>query len=333
MTLSRDDGAQSNIDFLFGLAVFLMAFLYMITFIPGLFVPYQASAVDLSSVAYKTGAVLVEDPGWYVYTVNGNQMGNPAWETQNLTQLSRIGLAIDKSTPNVLSLDKITALGALSSRNVIPELGNAPSYDVIRDKIGLAGTLKYNYSLCLIMNNTLAGRYDTLLNITSWPRGDSVEHMERNVLIDEGRQLFVDGYGVSDVNALLQVKLTDMQAEDDENVTFRVFNVSGPGTVERVMWKTNPADMPVPLVYKTQFLVRKNGVDVPSLPVAFGPADKVEIIVYNGEIRSLDMNYIWVVSATNVFPNGEINYYNDPDFRLRSVCYPGVFKVEVWASV
>jgi hypothetical protein len=259
-------------------------------------------------------------------------MGNPAWETQSLTQLSRIGLATDKSTPNVLSLDKIMALGALGSRSLIPELGNKPSYDVIREKIGLAGTLTYNYSLCLVMNNTLAGRYDTLLNITSWPKGDSVEYLERNVLIDEGRQLFVDGFGVSDLNALLQVKLTDMQAEDHENVTFRIFNVSGPGTVERVMWKTNPADMPVPLVYRTQFLVRKNGVDVPSLPVSFGPADKVEIIVYNSEIRSQDMNYIWVVSAMNVFPNGEINYYNDPDFRLRSVCYPGVFKVEVWAS-
>ena len=33
-----------------------MAFLYVFTFIPGLFVPYQASAVDLSPVAYKTGA-------------------------------------------------------------------------------------------------------------------------------------------------------------------------------------------------------------------------------------------------------------------------------------
>jgi hypothetical protein len=332
MTLSHDEGAQSNIDFLFGLAVFLMAFLYMVTFIPGLFVPYQASAVDLSSVAYKTGAVLVEDPGWYVYSVNGNQMGNPAWETQSLTRLSRIGLAIDRSTPNVLSLDKIQALGNLSSKSVIPELGNTPSYSVIRDKIGLAGTLTYSYSLGLVMNNTLAGRYDTLLNITTWPKGDSVEYMERNVLVDEGRELFIDGWGVSDLSALLQIRLTDMQVDDFENATIQVLNASGPGTVERVLWRTNPTDMPVPLVYKSQYLVRKNGTDVQSLPVSFGPNDKVEIIVYNSEIRSQDMNYIWVVSATNVFPNGEINYYTDPVFRLRSVCYPGIFKVEVWAN-
>jgi hypothetical protein len=320
MTLLRDDGAQSNIDFLFGLAVFLMAFLYVFTFIPGLFVPYQASAVDLSAVAYKTGAMLVEDPGWYIYTVGGQQMGNPAWETRDTSQLARIGLAIDRSTPNVLSMDKVRALGNLSR------------YDLIRDKIGLNGTLTYNYSLGLVMNNTLAGRHETLLNITTRPRGESVEYMERNVLIDVGRQLFVDCQGVTDITSVLRVQLTEMQVDDYENVTFRVFNVSGPGTVEWVMWKTNTGDPLVPLVYKTQYLVRKNGVDVPSLPVSFGPNDKIEIIVYNSEIRLLDMNYIWTVSASNVFPNGEINYYYDPDFRLRSVCYPGVFKVEVWAN-
>jgi hypothetical protein len=80
MPLSQDDSGQMNIDFLFGLAIFLMAFLYVFTFIPGLFVPYQASAIDLSSVAYKTGAILVEDPGWYIYTdlESGEQVGDAA---------------------------------------------------------------------------------------------------------------------------------------------------------------------------------------------------------------------------------------------------------------
>jgi hypothetical protein len=332
MQLSRDEGAQSNIDFLFGLEVFLMAFLYVFTFIPGLFVPYQASAVDLSSVVYKTSTMLVEDPGWYIYTVGGEQMGNPAWETQDLTRLARIGLAVDRTTPNVLSLDKVRALGAISGRGVIAELGNAPSYSVIRDKIGLAGTLTYNYSIGLSMYNTLANRNETLLNITTWIKGGNIEYMERNVLVEVGRELFVDGYGVGDVSAVLQVNVRDMQADDYENVTFRVFNTSGPGTIERVMWKSSPGDPLVPLVYKAQYLVRKNGTDVQSLPVAFGPNDKMEIIVYNSEIRHLNMNYLWTVSATTVFPDGEINYYDDPDFKLRSVCYPGVFKVEVWAN-
>jgi hypothetical protein len=319
MTLSRDDGAQSNIDFLFGLAVFLMAFLYVFTFIPGLFVPYQASAVDLSAVAYKTGAMLVEDPGWYIYTVSGEQMGNPAWETQDISDLARIGLAMDRSTPNVLSLAKIQALDDIDD------------YKLIRDKIGLNGTLTYNYSLGLVMDNMLAHRRDTLLNITTWPPGDSVEHMDRNVLINLGRQLMVDGFGVTDVSSALQVRLTEMQVDDFEDVTFRVFNTSGPGTIDQLMWRTESGDPLVPLI-PSQFIVRKNGTEVPSLPVSFGPGDTMEITVYNSEIRLLDMNYIWTTSTGNVFPNGEINYYDDPNIRLHSVCYPGTFKVEVWAN-
>ena len=123
-----------------------------------------------------------------------------------------------------------------------------------------------------------------------------------------------------------------MQANDFENVTFRVFNVSGTTNLERVMWRTSRTGPLVPLVYKTQFLVRKNGTDVPSLPVSFGRNDTLEIIIYNYEIRLLDMNYIWALAGSNVFPNGEIDYYDDPVYRLRSVCYPGVFKVEVWAD-
>jgi hypothetical protein len=250
-----------------------------------------------------------------------------------MTRLARIGLAMDRSQPNVLSLDKVQALSRLSSSGVVPELGNAPSYDVIRDKIGLAGTLTYSYSLNLVMNNTLANRYETLLNITKWSKGESVEYMERNVLIDQGRQLFADSYGLSDTSSVLQVRLTGMQVNDFENVTFRVFNVSGMTNLERVMWRTSQTDPLVPLVYKTQFLVRKNGTDVSALPVSFGNGDTLEIIVYNDEIRLLDMNYIWTLAGSNVFPNGQIDYYDDPVFRLRSVCYPGVFKVEVWADV
>jgi hypothetical protein len=156
--------------------------------------------------------------------------------------------------------------------------------------------------------------------------------MERNVLIDEGKQLFVDADGVSDTSSVLQVRLTSMQADDNENVTFRVINVSGTTNLERVIWRTTRTDSLVPLAYKSQFIVRKNGVDVTSLPVSFGRNDVLEIVIYNSEIRLLDMNYIWALAGSNVFLNGEIDYYSDPVYRLRSVCYPGVFKVEVWAD-
>jgi hypothetical protein len=320
MKWAQDD-AQTNIDFLFGLAIFLIGFLYVFTFIPGLFIPYQASAIDLSSVAYKTGAVLVEDPGWYIYSaMNGSQMGNPAWETQPLNRLARIGLADDKYTPNVLSREKILGLNGI---------GN---YTIIRDKIGLNGSITYDFGLSLIMNDTLAGRQVQMINITSPLKGDSIEYMERNVLVNMGAELFTDCYDPITPSGLLRVNIADMKSSDTRNVTLRVYNASGAGTVERLMWQTDPLDVPVPMVYKSEYIVRKNGVDVPVLPVAFGPGDIVEIVVYNDAIRVLDAKYLWVVSVANVFPGSEINYYEDPKYKLKNVCYPGVFKIEVWPN-
>jgi hypothetical protein len=320
MSRSQDEAAQTNIDFLFGLAVFLMAFLYVFTFIPGLFVPYQASAVDLSSVAYKTGAILVEDPGWYIYRLDGVDMGNPAWETQPPSRVARIGLAEDKLSPNVLSMYKVRVLNNISN------------YDFIRGKIGLAGTLTYNFCLSLQMNDTLANRKVELLNITPSYKGESVEYMERNVMVDTGNELFIDCYRPDMPTGALRVQLLDMPAAEEQNVTIRIFNVSGPGTIERLLWQTDPLDVPVPMIFKNQFIVRKNGVDVPVLPVSFDANDTVEIVIYIDDVIDLDMEYLWVISSANIFPGNLINYYDDPKYPLKSVCYPGVFKIEVWAN-
>jgi|AGTN01.3.fsa_nt_gi hypothetical protein len=343
MTLSRDDGAQSNIDFLVGLAIFLMAFLYVFTFVPGLFVPYQASAVDLSAVAYKTGAMLVEDPGWYVYYSNDVPMGDPAWETQDLSRLARIGLAMDKTTPNVLSIDKIYALRDISSKSAIPQFDNVPGYDLIRDKMGLAGTLTYNYSLNLVMDNTFTGDKVELLDVTTQPKGSSIEYMERNVLIDMGRQLIIDCEGLTDIIQTLRVNLSAMPVDDHENVVFRIFNTNAPISIKSVKWVNNPYDANGPLLDSSQFLVRRNGEVVPftqGMTMYFDPGDVVEIVVYNKAVRGTDIspeyperhNFIKVESDAYVFPNELINYYVGENFKLRRVCNPGILKMEVWAN-
>lgn len=317
MSLARDD-AQTNIDFLFGLAIFLMGFLYVFTFVPGLFVPYQASAVDLSSVAYKTGAVLVEDPGWYIYTVGSNQMGNPSWESANASELARIGLAEDKMLPNVLSIDKITALNNISS------------YDTVREKIGLNGSITYNFSLSLVMSDTLAHKQIQLINIDQALKGESVESMDREVLVDMGKELYIDGYNPNLPTAAMITSVVDMQAYDTHNVTFRIYNTSG--DLQKLLWQDDPLNLPVPMVYKSQFIVRKNGVDVPVLPVAFNSNDVIEIFVYNKPVRDLGVQYLWVVSGSNIFPGGQLNYYSDPVYKLRSSCYPATFKIGVWSD-
>ncbi len=295
-----------------------MAFLYVFTFIPGLFVPYQASAIDLSSVAYKTGAILVEDPGWYIYTFDGEEVGNPAWETQPLDRLARIGLAEDKLTPNVLSIDKVW------------KLGNISNYYFIRDKIGLAGTLTYNYSILLTMEDTL-GQVE-LLNITPAYRGESVEYMERNVMVNKGKQLYLDSYTLNPSGDMVHIGLGDRPADDHDIVTIRIFNATEHGFIRTVVWQEDFSGDTTPLLFGEGFGVRINGSEVSNINLAeFDTGDTIEVYIY-GDAIVPEMKYLWITASARIFPVSEINYYDDPVYKLKGVCYPGKFKVEVWAN-
>ncbi len=165
-----DTDGNINIDFLIGLVIFLGAFMYLIVSIPGIFLPYQTNSMDLGSVVYRTSCILAEDPGWYA----NNELGvsGPDWESYSIADLARVGLAVDKRTPNVLSSEKIQVMG------------NLP-YMVSRDNLGLNNTLTYNYSL-KIGKILPDGNTEVLLDksnpYTSATTGN-VESIDRMVLI------------------------------------------------------------------------------------------------------------------------------------------------------
>lgn len=324
MVPHTDDYGYTNLDFLIGSSIFLLTFLYVFTFVPNLFTPYQAGAIDLGSVIYRTGAVLVEDPGWYIYEQNGEQKGNPSWETQDTGRLARIGLASEKAAPNVLSMDKIRALAAIDD------------YELVRDKIGLNSAVRYDYTLSLTMDDTLADKQIELLNKTTIYKNNNVEYMERNVLIDTGKELFLDSgrptnSGVS-MSSILKVSLVNRTSDDAHNVTLRVYNVSGAGAIRSVNWWQEPAGPLVPLIPNTQYYIMKNGIPA-SPPVVFGPNDVIEIVIRSQAIQAVDMEHLWVIAESNIFPGLEVDYFNDPEYRLKSVCYPGTFRMEVWSDV
>ncbi|WP_292371005.1 hypothetical protein [Methanoregula sp. UBA64] len=96
-----DDAGNLSIDFLAGFTIFLIAFIYIATLIPGLFIGLQSRTVDYDAVAYRTGVILVEDPGMPY---------NPAWETladSHKGDMLRFGLAVSKDSPNILSSQKV----------------------------------------------------------------------------------------------------------------------------------------------------------------------------------------------------------------------------------
>ena len=112
MCIRMDDG-QLTIDFSVGFAIFILSLGMVASFVPGLLAGLQrTSGIDYDAVAYRTGVILVEDPGAPV----GHEVGMPGanlslpWELMPLLDpgnVSRFGLAIDADHPNILSINKI----------------------------------------------------------------------------------------------------------------------------------------------------------------------------------------------------------------------------------
>ncbi|WP_321505514.1 hypothetical protein [uncultured Methanoregula sp.] len=101
-----DDSGMLSIDFLAGFTIFMVAFIWVATMVPGLFIGLKSNAIDYDAVAYRTGVILVEDPG--------NPVGPPQdsvpWEflaDSNKVDIKRFGLAVSKDTPGILDTYKV----------------------------------------------------------------------------------------------------------------------------------------------------------------------------------------------------------------------------------
>ena len=109
--MTEDYGLMS-IDFLVGFTIFMITFIWVATLIPGLFIGLQSHTIDYDAVAYRTGVILVEDPGAVGPLVTGNQ----PWEIQNdKRDIARFGLAISKETPRVLDENKVNRFFCLTA--------------------------------------------------------------------------------------------------------------------------------------------------------------------------------------------------------------------------
>jgi hypothetical protein len=96
-----DESGNLSIDFLVGFTIFMLAFVWVVSMVPGMLIGLQSRTIDYDAVAYRTGVILVEDPGW---------PASPAWESYTdgqKNEITRFGLAVSKDSPNMLSEDKI----------------------------------------------------------------------------------------------------------------------------------------------------------------------------------------------------------------------------------
>ncbi len=91
-----------SLDFLAGFTIFMISLIIVVSLVPGLLAGLTSSGIDYDAVAYRTGVILVEDPGW---------PDSPnAWEhygSAHKDLIKRLGLAVSKDSPNILLPDKI----------------------------------------------------------------------------------------------------------------------------------------------------------------------------------------------------------------------------------
>ncbi|MFV9631124.1 MAG: hypothetical protein ACNYWM_08680 [Methanosarcinales archaeon] len=147
--------AQVNIDFLAGVSIFLVSFLLVVQLVPNLFIPFQGQPVTLHSVAYRTGVILCEDPGWYNDTVNNSGHN---WE-DDPDNVSRLGLAKNKFTTNpstslMLSDSKLFCLAGMYNSS------DPGSYSNIQKDLGLVTSYrKYDYNISLVRFDGITSSY------------------------------------------------------------------------------------------------------------------------------------------------------------------------------
>jgi hypothetical protein len=111
-----------SFDFQAGVTVFIISLLIVAMFVPGLMAGLQHSRnIDFDAVAYRTGVILVEDPGQVNQEANGYTSlpegagmpgplglpGNISWDRFPSGYVDRIGLAVVRGMPNILSINKI----------------------------------------------------------------------------------------------------------------------------------------------------------------------------------------------------------------------------------
>lgn len=177
-----DDSGQLSIDFFIGLSIFLITLIVAATMISGLLVGLQSKKIDFDAVAYRTGVILVEDPGEpntqfnYLTITEADQ-----WEFIGINQknqVRRFGLTLYKSTPRTLGEQKIISF---YNRTRYPSLSE------YRERI-IFGSIPYrfNASLKLIGDNK------------TYPLGDPYEpnssygYIRRVVLVKNQTRAVVD---------------------------------------------------------------------------------------------------------------------------------------------
>ena len=121
ISIRENDRGQVSLDYIAGITVFIIAFLFMYNLLTSLLLPFQINAGEVVSMAERASTVLAE---------------------------SSNGLALSESNPNIIDMDKIKQLNS--------ELNDDSLYETKLMQLGLTTTnINYNINVSLkYINNT-----------------------------------------------------------------------------------------------------------------------------------------------------------------------------------
>lgn len=131
----KNESGKLGLDLIIGLSIFMVSFIFIAQYIPSAFT-VEKSETSLQPVAYRTAAILAEDPG---YWTNGTANGTEWWN--HTDESFRIGLKGVGEDVNVLSNKRVKEL---------QKLYNATNNSFIQQGLGLTTPYKsYNYNISL----------------------------------------------------------------------------------------------------------------------------------------------------------------------------------------
>lgn len=116
--MGKESSAQMSLDFMIGIGVFLLAFMFVFAFIPGLFVPFISNSDELTMTADRTAAALVDD-----------------------TLALRDSCGVH---PDILDASRISAFSS--------SMGNVATYQQVRGSLGLNMSGSALYSLEVVID-------------------------------------------------------------------------------------------------------------------------------------------------------------------------------------
>jgi hypothetical protein len=142
------DSGQLSLDFIIGFAIFLIGFIFVATMISGLLVGLQSKTIDYDAVAYRTGVILAEDPGWVTGAADPYNWQNVDF-CPNKSTIERLGLSISRSYPNTLLQTKVDKFFDYSTSPICDKFyfSGSRSPDDYNSKMMLKGDYIYEFNI------------------------------------------------------------------------------------------------------------------------------------------------------------------------------------------